>query len=1044
MVRQIGVRLDGAAGPHQVRTPLHRATRPAVEDQVVGLGQGELAEQDILVVGLVLVLGEDVLQTHLQLVDVLGDGIGAPRVLHVAEGRPVDEGLGLQRDVVGGELDRELVAIHGHRVAVSVQVGEAGPTLLGEQQRHRVGARVDVGREGAAQDLLRLRHADVRDEALVRIGVRLGLQLDGVGDPEASRDGGRARDGEARVNLRDGDIALTIVVLIAPDGEAGLEPAGHPPEWIVVLQLIVVFGMLVGDGHVEAVVLAHAQAGEGPRLGVGAHDLELVQHPLALLILAVGQHLHQPDDAHLMRQAPVGGLGAGAALPGGDGGPVEHAAREGHPVAVRLVLDHAERHVGRQVTVVVRGAHRNPVRVELAGVQPLPQRDLVGAGEWRALLHRQVAVVALLEWDLDLQHGDEAHVALVAVGGQGFVTLLDVGKGGVVARLALDLCPLIAAGPVEHAHGVPQVVLVVGPQLEIDERRRARLQIVHLQQERALVVEGRAVVVHHRVNREVHPVGGAVAVVVPVEGVRDVVLIAVLADAVRREAMLILTHLLRAFHAVQLIVVVGVGFERVEIPLLPRVPEARHLHIVRDLVAVRVLLVGVGAQSLLLCVGQAIAVIVALGVRLFLAVARRPEGRGGAGREILGGGLRRRDGNRHDGQGVDGHARGAALGGGARRSMRVPVRPIQHLMRLLRLPLLRLALFMLSALGRHTLGEGVDVVALQQGRDDHRADDDHDEGQVDGPRAAVGHDEAKECQRAQGQADLLTETRRLLRAARQAERAAGAFQGPVGGELPALKAREVGLDVRFPAIAVLLLGIRDVHAQPHREPIAVDPHLPVADGIAELVGRGEMETGREVPVGAEVVLQVRADVVSDLHAVEVEGIPRHTQGFWTIARIGGAAVLLSHLAHVLGADQVGHEVVAWRKGGAIRVDLLPQPADLPTVGLVALDAQLHAVAQLHHAAPIAPQGHLQRALGQIRLALQVHALLAAGAPHIGHGRRRVRRLHHRRGEAIDARLLRAPPGGVHRVPDEGRGRAGGGADGVGQQQHGQRTQRDKQ
>ena len=64
-------------------------------------------------------------------------------------------------------------------------------------------------------------------------------------------------DGKAGVNFGDGDVTLAVAVLVAPDDETGLQPASHRPERVVILQVLITLRVLVGDGDVEAVVLAH-------------------------------------------------------------------------------------------------------------------------------------------------------------------------------------------------------------------------------------------------------------------------------------------------------------------------------------------------------------------------------------------------------------------------------------------------------------------------------------------------------------------------------------------------------------------------------------------------------------------------------------------------------------------------------------------------------------------------------------------------------------------------------------------------------------------
>ena len=118
---------------------------------------------------------------------------------------------------------------------------------------------------------------------------------------------------------------------------------------------------------------------------------------------------------------------------------------------------------------------------------------------------------------------------------QGLAPLLAALGSGPVTSAAL-LLPLLAAaglllyyrraralqvgvvvlGPVQHVVGKPELLLILGPQLEFDKGRRAGREILDRQLERrGCVVNGRTV----RVGRQVFVVGHAVVVVVGVEEV---------------------------------------------------------------------------------------------------------------------------------------------------------------------------------------------------------------------------------------------------------------------------------------------------------------------------------------------------------------------------------------------------------------------------------------------------------------------------------------------------------------------------------------------
>ena len=153
---------------------------------------------------------------------------------------------------------------------------------------------------------------------------------------------------------------------------------------------------------------------------------------------------------------------------------------------------------------------------------------------WRAFFDRQVAKVILLERDLDLDHGHQAHVAIVVSGTRIVPVLLgQVGKGSMVAFFALDLAGLVAGGPVKNVERVPQPVGVDGPDLKVDKGRFVLLQVVDLELQR--VVDGeRIVVAHAGKGREIDAIGHVIVVVVAVKEVGRAVVVRVLADLLGR------------------------------------------------------------------------------------------------------------------------------------------------------------------------------------------------------------------------------------------------------------------------------------------------------------------------------------------------------------------------------------------------------------------------------------------------------------------------------------------------------------------------------
>ena len=262
-----------------------------------------------------------------------------------------------------------------------------------------------VGIEVVAENLHRLRHHDLAH--IVLSGIRreiLDLESGREGNAQTIRDGGAWRhgfpiktagqgglgNGEAIFVGDDPQVADVVAILIAAADVCLLQLVGQQPEPAIVVAVIVCRRVLPGDGHVEAVILAHSQASEEPVLGVGVDDLGLIQVPTGLVIAPggsgigevlryhfalVGHHLHQPDHPHLLgvSQAVAAGL-------------VGHAGREGHPSAAGLIGNHVQGHVEQHVAGPVLISHGDAVGLERfrvnhvvrAGVGDIAQGDTGG------------------------------------------------------------------------------------------------------------------------------------------------------------------------------------------------------------------------------------------------------------------------------------------------------------------------------------------------------------------------------------------------------------------------------------------------------------------------------------------------------------------------------------------------------------------------------------------------------------------------------------------------------------------------------------------
>ena len=350
---------------------------------------------------------------------------------------------------------------------------------------------------------------------------------------------------------------------------------------------------------------------------------------------------------------------------------------------------------------------------------------------------------------------------------------------------------------------------------------------------------------------------------------------------------------------------------------------------------------------------------------------------------------------------------------------------VQRLPRLLGRRLLFLLLFVFRLPGGLLPVKGIDLLTLQERRDDHRENDGHDESGIDPLRLAVGDGQGQQAQRAQPQAEVQADLSPTVWGARQPQPSRQPVQRASGrGQSRAVKVGEIRLDVGLDPFAVLLLGVFHVQGHPQRKPVAVNPDLASTDGVAVLIRDAQRQSAGKFAPFAQRVFQLVADVGCNIGAVEVESVMR-----------GAYCVLRSfHLVHVSRPGQVGQQVVAGGKGAGKIVNLLPRTADLATVSLVAFDAHFDAVARFHHAAAVLPQHHLQSAFRQICLAFEIDAPLTAAAADIGQGWGGMRGLDNHGAKVVHARFLHPPPGGVQGI---GGGRRRGSGHRVNQQRQGQ-------
>ena len=653
--------------PHHVLAEPYHACHAAKEGQVIGLGKRHLADSDVDAVRVVRVFGRvDLLEAHLHQVPVLSNRIRLPLPLAVrltvAVGRPAQEGEGRFWGVGQICLDGKAIAVDSRQVPI-FEVDAAIALLAGEQQRGSIGTLVHVGGEVVVQDLDRLGHHDVGDVVLVVVGEGLYAQSVLGNVPslfigsaavaeavKAAGDGGVGYDSGHSVGcdlINDADVTNPVIILIAPADEGRLQARRQYPEVIIVAGILIGLRILEGDGHFQAVILAHGQAGEVPLFVIGVDGLLLVQFPVGhvvtpglrfLLALVqrnrfagIGQHDHQPDHTHLVGRAPIGGVG-----------PVEHPGREGHAAAAALVGNDVQRHVGQQVAIVVLLADGDAIGLQLALVEPVVHLGPSGPAGRRTGLDRQVAI-AIVIGDGDLQHGDQTHIAVGVEVGIVLVLLLgEILERRIVVFVALNLAVVVSAGPVQHVESIGEVSFLSRTQLKIHKDGLILLEVFDFEFEGTIVVKGVVWAAHLSEGREVNLIGDAVIVVVSVKQVGDVVAIGVFATGygVGRRIGVVGRKRIPTLLAIHQAVVVGVRVVRVRVPPLAapgRPLETPHLHTVGDLVTVAVGIIGVGAQPGFLQVSQAVAVVVAFGVgEVFVVLLQGHLGGEGWGLEVGG------------------------------------------------------------------------------------------------------------------------------------------------------------------------------------------------------------------------------------------------------------------------------------------------------------------------------------------------------------------------------------------------------------------------
>ncbi len=237
-------------------------------------------------------------------------------------------------------------------------------------------------------------------------------------------------------------------------------------------------------------------------------------------------------------------------------------------------------------------------------------------GDWSSACKSSRDAFHLVAGDNDLQHGNQTHVAVLRARVVGASGLRIVGSGEGRAFDPLDLALRVVGRPVEHVHGIGQVIRVDRPELQIEEDGMALIQLGDLDAEGVIAVK--------RIDVSGHLVTLAIAI-------QDAVVIQIAGDgwSVRRPGVKLNQRC--ALKPVETTVSVRVRAQRIGVPVLVRVPEPQHLDVVRDgvtigvaaqrteaqlmhlnpvrkPVAIRVWVGGIGAHELLVDVDQTVAV----------------------------------------------------------------------------------------------------------------------------------------------------------------------------------------------------------------------------------------------------------------------------------------------------------------------------------------------------------------------------------------------------------------------------------------------------
>ena len=388
------------------------------------------------------------------------------------------------------------------------------------------------------------------------------------------------------------------------------------------------------------------------------------------------------------------------------GGTVEHTGGKRRRAIANGISRQSQGDISNQRALLILFLDRNAKGVGLGAVQPGCHRRTEGDVATVTRLNRQVAIVSRFERDFDFQHGRQARIAVIAFGTG--VRLIHFAQGVIKDPFHLPFS--IVRGPIQHVHGVPQVIGIGGAKLKVNQKRFVGRGAIHAKGE---LVQPAAS--HNRCGSQVNFIRHAVIIVVKIKNVIVAVFIgvpaSVSAGGCQGSLPISQVNIFQSgtFDHVGLSVAIGIGVERVEVPEFAGVVlKAAHFRPIADIVAVAVGVERVGSQ-----------IVGFDGVEQTVAVA---VGGGVGGCPVCGqSGLRLRG---------SGKSR-SHLRLSQRIARRVEIRTVKFFPRLARYFPIFPFLLVFSVFGGLLLRKGVYLMAAQQGRTHHRGNHQQNHHRID-------------------------------------------------------------------------------------------------------------------------------------------------------------------------------------------------------------------------------------------------------------------------------------------------------------------------